>query len=459
MAWGEMGGDRRWPSLRLSGALYPLLGLALLLLTPPLRALDLAAAHQRALQHDATWLAAQAAAVASREGVVQARSQLRPTIGLSGAWNRVMLDERVAGVERDRRYYDSSNLTLSLRQSLWHKPRQAQLAQAEAQQLGVDAELRRAAADLLQRLARAWFDRLYAEDLLTEQLAEQSAVAEQLAVAAAAFAAGEGTRTDIDEAQAQRDLLQARELQLRQQVRYAGEQLASMLALPESALGSLAGLLSQPPAATVEGAPLAHWLERAEAASPELAVMASRIAAAEQALAMARGQRHPTLDLVLQHSRSSSEYTQSPDAAYETSQVGLQFSWPIYQGGRLASGERQAVATLQQLREQQTQLQRDLMLRLRKAYQSVNEGAARIAALDQAVRSAAQLVISTGRGIAAGTRTRLDQLQAQQREAAARRERALAWYQYLLARLQLTLLGGETAEVGIAAVVGWLEPS
>ena len=85
---------------------------------------------------------------------------------------------------------------------------------------------------------------------------------------------------------------------------------------------------------------------------------------------------------------------------------------------------------------------RDLNLRIHKEYRGVTEGILKVQALEQAVKSAEQLVFSTKQSRQAGVRTTLDVLNAQTQLAQANRDLMQARYAYLMSRLRLTSLVG-----------------
>jgi outer membrane protein, type I secretion system len=79
----------------------------------------------------------------------------------------------------------------------------------------------------------------------------------------------------------------------------------------------------------------------------------------------------------------------------------------------------------------------ELNLKVRKQFQSVGEGVEKIRALEIAKRSAEQAIISTRKGVTAGTRTSLDVLDALQKGATVECNLARARYDYALARIRL----------------------
>ena len=87
---------------------------------------------------------------------------------------------------------------------------------------------------------------------------------------------------------------------------------------------------------------------------------------------------------------------------------------------------------------------------------AVIRGLAKVGALEQAVRSAEQLVKSTRRSFEAGSRTLVDILNAEQQLQSTRRDLAQARYLYLISRVRLQALAGGDKEAVITELNGWL---
>jgi len=81
-----------------------------------------------------------------------------------------------------------------------------------------------------------------------------------------------------------------------------------------------------------------------------------------------------------------------------------------------------------------------------------------VAALEQAVRSADQALLSNQMSFKAGMRTSLDVLNAEQQRTSALRDLAQARYVYMLSSLRLESLAGEDRESIVAKVNRWLVP-
>ena len=77
-------------------------------------------------------------------------------------------------------------------------------------------------------------------------------------------------------------------------------------------------------------------------------------------------------------------------------------------------------------------------------------------ALEQAERSADQLVLSSRKSMQAGVRTLVDVFNADQHKAQTQRDLARARYEMLVAYVRLQALAGSDEGAGIAAVNGLL---
>jgi protease secretion system outer membrane protein len=421
--------------------------------------MDLLQAYQAALQEDATVRAARAASDAARERLPQARAQLLPNIAFSAVRNRNDLsrtqENPLSGqpVTTDEQYY-SFNQTLQLRQPLFRKPLWAGLEQAGYIVQDADASFERELQNLGVRVAGSYLEALLAHDQLELVLSQQAFTLTQLDAAHKALAAGSGTRTDIDEAQARLDLNRAQELEARQHLDYTRRQLEVLTRHPAGQIARLyAGKL---PLLQPEQQNLDAWLAKAEASSPELRALKARLEAARSEVTKAQGGHYPTLDAVAQITRSASENVTTPSSRYSNRALGLQLNVPLYAGGYTSSIVRQAVAEQTRAEEMLEATRRDLGLRLHREYRGVTEGVAKVGALEQAVRSAEQLVKSTRRSFEAGSRTLVDILNAEQQLQSTRRDLAQARYLYLISRVRLQALAGGDKEAVITELNGWL---
>ena len=444
----------RAPRVLLVAALAGLLGP----FSAPAWSLDLMEAYQAALAQDARIRAARAARDSAIERLPQARAQLMPNIAINLGRNKNNIErtqENALGQDvKFNEEYFSYNQTLQLRQPLFRMPLIAGLRQAGYVVDDAEATLERELQDLGVRVTGAYMEALLAQDALELALKQKAVTTTQLDAAHKSLAAGFGTRTDIDEAQARLDMNVAEELSARQHVEFTRRQLEILIDQPVDMLARVD--TTRLPLLPPTPADVAEWVRMADEHSPEVRALQARVDAAKAEIAKARGGHYPTVDAVAQISKSGSENVTSPRSSYTNHLIGLQVSIPLFAGGYVNSSVRQAIAEQVRAQENLEASRRDLAVRVHHEYRGVTEGVLRVRALEQAVRSAQQLVISSKRSFEAGSRTMVDVLDAEKRLQVALRDLAEARYLYLVSRVRLKALVGMDREQSIEEVNGWL---
>ena len=420
--------------------------------------LDLKQVYQAALEQDANIRASRAAADSGRERLPQARAGLLPQVSASAGRNNNNLDTTAPNILGNpvttNDQYFSDNRTLQVRQPLINMQRWLQFQQAKSVVEEVEANLDRDLQNLVVRVAGAYFETLMADEQLDLVLAQKKTYTALVDAAQKGFAAGSGTRTDIDDAKARLDMATAQELEARQNQDLTRRQLELLVNQPVKQIARLNvnTLKLLPP----EPANLDEWTRKAEQASPEIKALQARLEAARREVGKAQAGHFPTLDAVAQWSNSGSENITRVNSRYENKTIGLQLNIPIYSGGYVNSTIRQAVAEQTRTEESLEALRRDLGVRVHKEYRGVSEGVMRVRALEQAARSAEQMMKSTQMSQKAGSRTQLDVLNAQQQYTLALRDLAQARLVYLLSKVRLSSLVGDDANASVEQVNGSL---
>jgi outer membrane protein/protease secretion system outer membrane protein len=406
--------------------------------------MDLLQAYEAAKNQDASIRAARAAAEAGRERLPLARAQMLPNVTASVTQNHNELSSTAAsflGKEQTTdTSYRSGNQALTIRQPLFRSFLTAQYRQAMAEVENSNAVLAQEEQSLPVRVSAAYFEALLTSDQLALILAQRTAYATQLDAARKSFAAGSGTRTDIDEAQARLDMTLAQELEARENVVYTRRQLQVLVNQPVEGLDPLN--VSKLDLREPEPARLVDWVDRAEQYSPQLKALRARAEAARQELDKAKAGHYPTLDLVAQWTRSDSENVTNTSSRYSNQSVGLQLNVPIYSGGYSSALVRQALATIDRAQEELEAGRRDLGVQVHKEFRGMTESIPKSRAMEQAARSAEQLVVSSRRSFQAGNRTVLDVLNAEQQRMVVLRDLAQARFLHLLGKIRLLSLAG-----------------
>jgi outer membrane protein/protease secretion system outer membrane protein len=423
--------------------------------------MDLRQIYQAALEQDATIRASRAAADAGRERLPQARAALMPSVSASVGRNNNNLNTTAPNIlgipSTTNDQYFSDNKTLQFRQPLVNMQRWLQFEQAKFVVDEVEATLDRDLQNLVVRVSGTYFEALMTDEQLELVLAQKSTYTAMLDAAKKGFAAGSGTRTDIDDAQARLDMASAQELEARQNQDLTRRQLQMLVNAPVGAVAKLnvsALKLEGPQPANLE-----TWTTKAEQNSPEIKALQARLEAARKEVLKAQAAHLPTLDAVAQWSNSGSENITRINSRFENKTLGFQLNVPIFSGGYVNSTIRQAVAEQTRSEESLEALRRDLGVRVHKEYRGVSEGVMRVRALEQAARSADQMLKSTQMSMKAGSRTQLDVLNAQQQYTMALRDLAQARYIYLMSKIKLASLAGDDAYASLYEINASLQGS
>lgn len=426
-------------------------------------AFDLMDAYRLAVSGDANYLVARATAEAAREALPQARAGLLPQISASASRSRNDTEQTtqnaLTGRDVSRQYdYTAKNASLNLRQPLLRLGSVANYFQAQAQVAGAEATLEKDTQVLALRVTSAYFDVLVAGERLDSVRSQKEAYAGQLVASERALAHGFGTRTDIDDARARFDMAAAQEIEAQHLWGVAERTLAGILNQRVQA-ATLARIDAQRLRLEPPSEKLDAWIARAEEQNPELRAIRSNIEVAEREVDKGRAAHLPTLDLVASRSNSDSDSNTTIGTQYWTSSIGVQLNIPLYAGGQVNSAIRQARANLEKARQQYEAGRRQLEVEVAKEFGAVEQGVARVKALEQAQRSAEQALRSSRKGVEAGTRNSIDVLNALQQLSATRLELAQARTAYALGWLKLKAAAGMLGEQDVHEVNGWLAPA
>ena len=422
--------------------------------------MDFRQVYQAALEQDASIRASRAAADSGRERLPQARAGLMPQVSANAGRNFNDLNSTSPNIlgelSTTNDKYFSDTKAVQLRQPLVNMQRWQQFEQAKFLVAESEATLDRDLQNLVVRVAGAYFEYLMADEQLELVLAQKKMYTALVDAAKKGLTAGSGTRTDIDDAQARLDMASAQELEARQNQDQTRRQLEVLINQPVGSVAKLnvAALKLVGP----QPANLDEWTLKAEKNSPEMKAMQARLDAARREVSKSQAGHLPTLDAIAQWSNSGSENITRINSRYENKSIGLQLNVPLYSGGYVNSTIRQAVAEQTRAEESLEALRRDLGVRVHKEYRGVSEGVMRVRALEQAVRSAQQMLMSTQMSLKAGSRTQLDVLNAQQQYTLALRDLAQARLIYLMSKVKLASLAGDDAVASVddvnASLVG-----
>lgn len=389
--------------------------------------------YQQALQSDPLIHEAEARRMATYEAVPQARGSLLPQLNARGSWSKGsntglqsfqqevspgVIEFRTVETESD---FDSFGWNAELRQTVFRWDQFVGLKQATKRVAKAEVDFEAAQQDLIVRVVRRYFAVLGAEDRLTSIHADRLAIARQLEQAKQRFDVGLIAITDVQESQAAYDQSIASEIQAKRELATARELLREITGeyTPVlSAPGDSFPLLS--PAPTDEGS----WIDMAM--DQNLALVSSRFdeEIARDEISFRKTGHYPTLDLVANYDTSDTDISNatiagalSPNPNFPTDNtrdsISVQFTVPLFQGGRTSSRVREAVYLHRASREQLQRVSRETERATRDAYLGVLSEISRVNALRQAVASSRTALEATQAGFEVGTRTIVDVLNSQ----------------------------------------------
>ncbi|SDO96774.1 outer membrane protein, protease secretion system [Pseudomonas arsenicoxydans] len=385
-------------------------------------ALSLTAAYDASRVNDPTVQSAAHAYDASTHEEAIGRGGLYPQVSLT---SRYGYGGRTDGGS-DTSYvnsndYQANNVTLAAQQPLYDKGRWAAYQEGKARgQLGSQL-FDVAGQTLYDRVAKGYFDVARAENEIKLIAQQKTAINGLVTQSKKLYQGGQGAITDIDEAQARLDLVDAQEAEAQ------ARRVAALRALSGRASVAIEDIQSMreelptgnpiPPERD-----LPYWTAIAHDANPELA---ARLAAVKVAEAQADSQRaghYPTLSLTTQLSRQETRQYQEQDPRQDSYYVGVQLDIPLYRGGAVrasvAKAEAQVAGAQSDYDVQRQQLAEDI----ETDYLGVVAGFAKSKAMLRAVESNQRALTSTEKGFQGGVRSTVDILDAQQRVFQARRD-------------------------------------
>nr|WP_256583941.1 TolC family outer membrane protein [Pseudomonas sp. SDI] len=411
--------------------------------------------YEQALRKDPQFLGAIQAREAGQENRAIGRAGLLPNISYN--YNKGRNDSKATYLGEGRRgsedrRYDSYGSSFILQQPLFDYEAYASYRKGVAQALYADEAFRGKSQELLVRVMSSYTQALFAQDQIGISVASKQAYRQQFRQNEQLFQQGEGTRTDILEAQARFELADADEIQARDDLDASLRELGALTGEPAVRIDELAPLNDGFALFGLEPTSYQAWQELALANNPELASQRQALEVAHYEVERNRAGHLPRVSAFATSRRMESDSGNTYNQRYDTNTVGIEVSVPIFAGGAVSASTRQASRNLQQAEYELEGQTRETLIELRRQYNACVSGVARLKAYQRALTSAQALVVSTQQSVLGGERVNLDVLNAEQQLATTRRDLAQARYDYLLAWIKLHYYAGTLREEHLARV-------
>ena len=446
---------RRPLALALALALLPVAGA---------HAEDLLQTYELARVGDPQLAQAESGRLITKEGAVQARAALLPQVDGSASYRRSKSTgpstQRITSVDENgdptfvtlegnsESTTSTRNYSLNVDQVLLDLGALSRLRSERTLSHAADFTLESAGDTLITRTSKAYFDVLVAAETLAAAQAQEAALKKQFDFASKRLEVGLAPITDVHEARAQYDSARANTITARNLVEDAYQALAEIVGHP---VADLKGLPEDFQPQLPEHAGEDDFVKTAVDNNPALKAKELQVKSAEADVGTARAGHYPTLYFGGQYgnTRTDGDSTNNLDGQItqfdnenDARSVGLTLNVPIFSGGAVQSGVRQALATRDVRQDEYEQQRRALERDTRNAYQTVVAGVSEVEARRLAVVSARAAYDASNVGLEVGTRTVLDVLVNQRNLFQSQQAFALARYNFLQSVLNLEQAAG-----------------
>lgn len=403
----------------------------------------------KAYQHNSELNAARAGVRVTDEGVAIAKSGYRPTI--VGQASADYTSTRMVSPGNATTNLTTGSFGVQIQQTLFDGfQTKNNVAAAEARVRASNESLRNTEQNILFNAASAYMDVIRDRQIATLRERNLQFLVEQVRAARSRFEVGEGTRTDVAQAEAGRSAAVA-------QLSAARAQALSSAATYRQIVGDEPGKLAAPGAA--KGLPRSFEEATSVAGAQHPAILATEhlVDAAAFTVKSTEGALLPQVTASAGLSRSYRDTVPGAlsDGTYNSATIGATLTVPIYQGGRVSAQVRQSKESLGQARIQ-VDVSRDQVRAAVTSAWTMYQAAKEAVGANRELVSAAQLALNgviEERNV--GQRTTLDVLNAQADVIAAQinlvsaeRDVVVASYAILSAtgRLSVRKLGLPVAE-------------
>jgi outer membrane protein TolC len=317
----------------------------------------------------------------------------------------------------------------------------AAIRAAEVGLKSADEQLRLYRQAALMDVSAAFYDVLLARELQTLALHNLEQKKRHMEEARRKYQAGVATDYDVLAAEVSVDNARPETVRTQNQVRTTRERLRFLLALEGEEIDVTGSLEMEPtPCRSLE-----ESLALAREKRPDLADLRHRIRIYEERVIVTGAQDKPRVDLKGDYGWS---YLEQPGVHGDgpSWNVGIQLSYPFFDGLRTRGRVAQAESDLRSLRIDEAKQADKVALETRDALNAVNESEEILRSLSGTVTQADRLLAMAEKGYTLGVKTRLDVDDAELNLRQAKSGLSRARRDYLVARVNLDWVTGILGE-------------
>jgi len=422
------------------------------------QALDLTAAYQHALEHDADTHAAYNKLLASKELTPQALADLLPAINATARSEDVRQESESSfsvGSGKETNQFRDEGFTVSLRQPLFNWASLTRYSQAKKHVSRAEVEYGLAEQALIVRLTERYLEALQAEANLTLAEDNVSAFTHQLEQATIRFDVGLIAITDVHNAKAQFDLSIASKIAAQDLLFSTQEALREIIQVDVATLVPMASTF---PLSPPQPNSITEWEALANKHNLALEMARHDVAIAKKEIQIHSSAHYPTVDIIASHN-----YSETGGGSFgtgfrnEADRIGLELNLPLFAGGKTLSLTKQAAFNHRHSLDLLKSLQRSTLRGTRDAFRGVTANLRQVQALEQAIISNKSSLDANEVGLEVGTRTIVDVLDAQSALSLAKVRLIEAKKNYILNILKLKSTAGALEEKDVQLINQWLQ--
>ncbi|CAA0092388.1 TolC family outer membrane protein [Zhongshania aliphaticivorans] len=359
---------------------------------------------------------------------------------------------------------DSEFYSVSLSQPLFDLPAWFSFQAGKKISEQAEAQLAYEQQQLIVRTAEAYFNVLRGSENLDASKAEERAAKRQLEQTQQRFDVGLIAITDVHEARAVFDSTVAQRYGFEGTLAIARENLSNLTGQEHNNLWSLK---TDFPITMPEPASRAEWVDFALANNKLLQVSNAGASSAYETAQSKKMEHLPKVVGSFTTSkndvdgtntfRPDSGFASQPEAYTESDALRVTLTMPLFAGGAISAGRRQAYEQYNAANYNAQTTQRQVISSIRAQHIAVYTDVQTVNARHQNIISTRSALDATEAGYEVGTRNIVDVLDAQRRLYGAMRDYTNARYDYVIDVLKLKLNAGTLSPADIIALNKWLQ--
>jgi outer membrane protein len=258
--------------------------------------------------------------------------------------------------------------------------------------------------------------------------------------------------TDLYEVEAYAQTLKTRELEIHNAKAIALEKVREVVGTPVADLARLTKDELPPVPGQSD-----QWVADAVTRHPAIRALHHAMDASAKAIASQWANHLPQLSLQMAgiYAKNGGFDNRQLDP-YTVGSLGLQLTVPLFSGGSMKAGEREAVARFEMVKYKRLEKQREIERETRTAYLNAQTGYARIASTAREVEARVKARDGQQRGYELGAATIVALLEAKKNLLKSRFAHARARYDYIRSLVALRVWGGTLTRVDLEELNGWL---